>query len=288
CEKFLYNDSYPFLLPKTYDDREELRVTNWKEFLDSPPYRVDAQCVRSVGPWSIGTKTIESSIQNAYIQMIDAAKYYIYIENQFFITMAEDAVVKNQLAEALYRRIIRAHASREKFRIYIVLPLLPGFDNVNAVQAVLYFIMRSITKGEGSLYKRLEKEGVPADDYISFYGMRAHDVLMGTLVTEIIYVHSKLMIIDDRMAICGSANINDRSLRGHRDSEVGMIINDRDEEDGVFNGQRVRVGKFCASWRKRLFSMLLGIQFENPQNIDLSDPVSDEFYNYFRDLAKKN
>ncbi|CAF4403937.1 unnamed protein product, partial [Adineta steineri] len=96
------------------------------------------------------------------------------------------------------------------------------------------------------------------------------------------------MIIDDRMAICGSANINDRSLRGHRDSEVGMIINDRDEEDGVFNGQRVRVGKFCASWRKRLFSMLLGIQFENPQNIDLSDPVSDEFYNYFRDLAKKN
>ncbi|CAF4314739.1 unnamed protein product, partial [Adineta steineri] len=124
--------------------------------------------------------------------------------------MAEDAVVKNQLAEALYRRIIRAHASREKFRICIVLPLLPGFDNVNAVQAVLYFIMRSITKGEGSLYKRLEKEGVPPDDYISFYGMRAHDVLMGTLVTEIIYVHSKLMIIDDRMAIFGIANINDR------------------------------------------------------------------------------
>jgi len=62
------------------------------------------------------------------------------------------------------------------------------------------------------------------------------------------------MIIDDRMAICGSANINDRSLLGQRDSEVGMIINDLEEEDGIFNGQTVRVGKFCSSWRKRLFS----------------------------------
>ncbi|UJR16391.1 hypothetical protein I4U23_003294 [Adineta vaga] len=288
CEKFLYNDSYPFLLPKTYDDPDELRVTNWKDFLDAPPCKVDAQCVRSVGTWSIGTRTIESSIQNAYIQMIDAAKYYIYIENQFFITIADDAVVKNQLAEALFRRVLRAHASNEKFRIYIVLPLLPGFDNVNAVQAVLYFIMRSITKGEQSLFKRLENAGVPPDDYISFYGMRAHDVLMGVLVTEIIYVHSKLMIIDDRMAICGSANINDRSLLGQRDSEFGIVINDLEEEDGMFNGKKILVGKFCSSWRKQLFAMMLGIQFENPKNIDINDPTSDEFYDYFRGVAKKN
>ncbi|CAF1019078.1 unnamed protein product [Rotaria sordida] len=288
CEKFRHGESYPFLLPKTYDDPEELRVTNWKDFLDARPFEVDAQCLRSAGPWSIGTKIIENSIQNAYVQMIDAAKYYIYIENQFFITIAGDSVVKNQLAEALYRRILRAHTSREKFRIYIVLPLLPGFDNVNAVQAVLYFIMRSITKGESSLFKRLEKAGVPPDDYVSFYGMRAHDVLMGVFVTEIIYVHSKLMIIDDRMAICGSANINDRSLLGQRDSELCVVINDREEENGVFNKKQIRVGKFCASWRKRLFAMLLGILHENPNNIDLSDPISDEFYDYFRDVARKN
>jgi hypothetical protein len=35
-----------------------------------------------------------------------------------------------------------------------------------------------------------------------------------------IYVHSKLMIIDDRTTLIGSANINDRSLLGSRDSEV--------------------------------------------------------------------
>lgn len=73
-------------------------------------------------------------------------------------------------------------------------------------------------------------------------------------MTEIIYVHSKLMIIDDRMAICGSANINDRSLLGHRDSEVGIVINDLEEEDGRMNGKLVKVGKFCSSWRRQLFA----------------------------------
>lgn len=39
-----------------------------------------------------------------------------------------------------------------------------------------------------------------------------------------VYVHSKLMIIDDRVALIGSSNINDRSLLGSRDSEVHLIL----------------------------------------------------------------
>jgi len=65
------------------------------------------------------------------------------------------------------------------------------------------------------------------------------------------------MIIDDRMAICGSANINDRSLLGKRDSEVCVVINDIEEEECHFNGQLVRVEKFCSSWRRKLFSYVL-------------------------------
>lgn len=37
-----------------------------------------------------------------------------------------------------------------------------------------------------------------------------------------IYVHSKLMIIDDEFALIGSANINDRSLTGNCDSEIAV------------------------------------------------------------------
>lgn len=43
-------------------------------------------------------------------------------------------------------------------------------------------------------------------------------------VTELIYVHSKLLIADDSLVICGSANINDRSLLGKRDSEIAVLI----------------------------------------------------------------
>ena len=54
---------------------------------------------------------------------------------------------------------MRANINKEKFRVYVVLPLLPGFSNANAVQAVLYFIMRSINQGEKSLYQRLKQNG---------------------------------------------------------------------------------------------------------------------------------
>lgn len=69
-------------------------------------------------------------------------------------------------------------------------------------------------------------------------------------MTEIIYVHGKLMIVDDQICICGSANINDRSLQGNRDSEVCLIIHDTQM---VGNEQ---AGVFCLTWRKKIFRSL--------------------------------
>lgn len=37
-----------------------------------------------------------------------------------------------------------------------------------------------------------------------------------------IYVHSKGMIVDDEFVLMGSANINQRSLEGTRDTEIAM------------------------------------------------------------------
>ena len=44
-------------------------------------------------------------------------------------------------------------------------------------------------------------------------------------MTELIYIHSKCMIVDDDVAIIGSANINDRSMLGTRDSELAVSLN---------------------------------------------------------------
>ncbi len=48
----------------------------------------------------------------------------------------------------------------------------------------------------------------------------------GEWVTEQVYVHAKMMIVDDRVAIIGSANINDRSMHGYRDSEIAVLLRD--------------------------------------------------------------
>ena len=38
------------------------------------------------------------------------------------------------------------------------------------------------------------------------------------------YVHSKMMIVDDNAAIIGSANINDRSMLGKRDRVLSYLL----------------------------------------------------------------
>lgn len=53
----------------------------------------------------------------------------------------------------------------------------------------------------------------------------------GVLTTEQVYIHGKVCIVDDRLAIIGSANINERSQRGDRDSEIAAIIRDTDMID---------------------------------------------------------
>ncbi|CAF5173218.1 unnamed protein product, partial [Rotaria sp. Silwood1] len=42
-ETYLKNDFYPFLLPKSYDDVQDLAVENWRDFLKSEPFRVNVQ-----------------------------------------------------------------------------------------------------------------------------------------------------------------------------------------------------------------------------------------------------
>ncbi len=42
--------------------------------------------LRSATHWSTGLKNTETSIAKAYCDLIDSAKYYILIQNQYFIS----------------------------------------------------------------------------------------------------------------------------------------------------------------------------------------------------------
>lgn len=49
------------------------------------------------------------------------------------------------------------------------------------------------------------------------------------------------MVVDDRLAIIGSANINERSQRGDRDSELACVIRDTDMIDSSVSWRIVAV-----------------------------------------------
>ncbi|KAJ2627423.1 hypothetical protein H4R22_004413, partial [Coemansia sp. RSA 1290] len=72
------------------------------------------------------------------------------------------------------------------------------------------------------------------------------------IVTELVYVHCKLMIVDDRYVIMGSANINDRSMCGNRDSEIAMVIEDTEPVVTTMDGRPYQAAKFAHSLRVQL------------------------------------
>ena len=265
-------------------------------------HNVNIQFLRSVGKWSAGQER-EASIHNAYLDAIRNAKHFIYIENQFFISSQEGfwRKVQNRIQSALVERIVRAHKARENFHVMVMTPLKPEFPgdwdssdfNGDALRAVTFWNQATIYHGEDSLFKKLEKENIPKDiakNYFSVYSLRKYDLIEGNLFTEIVYVHSKIMIVDDRVAIIGSANINDRSMLGERDSEVAVIIEDLDMLDGKMNGVDFKVGTFAHSLRCDLCKEHLGLLDDNEDEFEtaIRDPLANSFIKGVRARAEIN
>ncbi|XP_066578460.1 phospholipase D2 [Amia ocellicauda] len=266
---------YPCLLPKSH------RTADHLPFTVPGAHSAKVQILRSVDRWSSGT--CENSIHSAYISTIENSQHYIYIENQFFISCADGKSVHNGIGDAIVNRILRAHSEKQKFRVFVVVPLLPGFEGDIttgggiSIQAILHFTYRTMCRGEYSILTRLtEQMQGQWVEYISLCGLRTHAQLQDSLVSELIYVHSKTLIADDRRYIIGSANINDRSMLGSRDSELAVLVEDMEMVPSVMGGQEYQAGRLALAMRMECFRVLLGAESE--PSIDIQDPISDEFF----------
>ncbi len=252
----------PFLLPPPDYQQEDLESLGLSG-------TCEVQILRSASAWSLGITDVECSIQTAYISMIEESEHFIYMENQFFITSTETLNVKivNRIGDALVDRIIRAHRDEEEWRCVIIIPLMPGFQNSVAdqegtsVRLILQCQYRSICRGENSIFGRLRAEGIEPEEYIQFFSLRQWGKINNktVLTTEQLYIHAKTIIVDDRVALIGSANINERSMLGDRDSEVAAIVRDRDMISSTMAGQPYRVGRFAHTLRLRLMQEHLGL-----------------------------
>jgi phospholipase D1/2 len=267
----------PFLLPPTDflpADIEALGLNGTCEI----------QILRSACLWSLGTPNkVECSIMNAYVDMIENSEHFVYIENQFFITSCEvdGTKIENKIGDALFERIVRAFENDEDWRAIIMIPLMPGFQNTvdaadgSSVRLIMTCQYQSICRGDTSLFSRLRARDIEPEDYIEFYALRSWGKIGPdkALVTEQLYIHAKVMIVDDRVAIIGSANINERSMLGSRDSEVAAIVRDTDMLQSYMAGEDYEVAKFAHELRVRLMREHLGIDTDRCREEELNDEL---------------
>lgn len=198
---------------------------------------------------------IDRSIQDAYINAIRRAKDFIYIENQYFLGSSfgwapdegikiEDVGALHLIPKELSLKIASKIEAGEKFTVYIVVPMWPeGMPESGSVQAILDWQRRTMEMMYKDIIKALADKGIEDDprNYLTFFCLGNREVKKSgeyepsehpepdtdySRAQEarrfMIYVHAKMMIVDDEYIIIGSANINQRSMDGARDSEIAM------------------------------------------------------------------
>ncbi|ROV90661.1 hypothetical protein VPNG_10118 [Cytospora leucostoma] len=91
-------------------------------------------------------------------------------------------------------------------------------------------------------------------------------------IQEELYIHAKLLIADDRIVICGSSNLNDRSQLGYHDSELSVVMEDAHRIPSIMDGKEFEAGYHAATLRRYLWREHLGLL--PPQEMDASNDVN--------------
>jgi len=152
-------------------------------------------------------------------------------------------------------------------------------------------------------------DGGPDIRKVPWYGDEESEI--NAFVSEELYIHSKVLIADDRLVICGSANLNDRSQLGNHDSEIAVVIEDQDFVNSKMDGRPFKAARFATSLRRYLYRKHLGWLPDqrwdrptrnwtpvtrDPQDYDwgspadraVEDPLSDNFWRSWTETAHTN
>ncbi|KAL6659935.1 hypothetical protein ACP70R_002057 [Stipagrostis hirtigluma subsp. patula] len=194
---------------------------------------------------------IDMSVQTAYVNAIRAAQHFIYIENQYFLGSSfqwdahKDVGANNLIPIEIALKIANKIYANERFSAYIVIPMWPeGNPTGTPTQRILYWQKKTMEMMYAIIYRALKEVGLDGQyepqDYLNFFclGNREAEDTPSTSGGPVsagnpqdqarknrrfmVYVHSKGMIVDDEYVIIGSANINQRSMEGTRDTEIAM------------------------------------------------------------------
>ncbi|KAF3949156.1 hypothetical protein ACB098_10G058600 [Castanea mollissima] len=196
---------------------------------------------------------IDISIHTAYVKAIRAAQKFIYIENQYFLGSSynwdshRDLGANNLIPMEIALKIVNKIKANQRFSAYIIIPMWPeGVPTSTPTQRILYWQHKTMQMMYEMIYNALKEVGLEnkyePQDYLNFFclgnreapdtedssgatnsaAVKTPQVLTQKSRRFMVYVHSKGMIVDDEYVILGSANINQRSMEGTRDTEIAM------------------------------------------------------------------
>ncbi|KAK8753385.1 hypothetical protein OTU49_004195, partial [Cherax quadricarinatus] len=233
---------------------------------------------------------------------------------QFFVGSSkaweedQHACASNVVPLEITQRVVSKIRAGEDFRVYIVLPMLPEGNpeqplvrsSIKTILHYQYLTIQMMYKRIAAALKEVGSERHPCD-YVLFLCLGKKESqrhvmqsggqempLPGTLEYKwrlksrfLIYVHSKMALADDSHIVIGSANLNQRSLDGTRDTEVAVAAcqvraNDSTTEEAVEDGA---VRDFRRSlWAEHTSGL-------SEEDAALTDPASLTAITRIRELA---
>ncbi|HEX8621072.1 MAG TPA: phospholipase D-like domain-containing protein [Allosphingosinicella sp.] len=164
----------------------------WPDELDADFHDVDVAIARTRGEYGRWAQVRE--IETLFADLVASARRFVYIETQYFASRV--------VAEAVGRRLAE--------------PDGPEFVVVNPKTGLGWLDESVMGPARAELVRALERK--------DRYG-RFQIYTPVTKAGEDIYVHAKIMIVDDLVLRVGSANLNNRSMG--LDSECDVMIDSR-------------------------------------------------------------
>lgn len=162
----------------------------------------------------------EHSIRTTMLAAIKAAKRFVYIEDQYLVCMEAAEALRSVISRLQHVTVVIPHSSITE----------PGMPHVWEKRAAFIFTMQAAPGGQrkARVFYRISPNGT--------FGPRT-------------YIHAKTWIIDDELAVIGSANCNRRGWSS--DSEVIAAIYDREAS--------VKAPSFAQRLRVELWARNLGL-----------------------------
>jgi phosphatidylserine/phosphatidylglycerophosphate/cardiolipin synthase-like enzyme len=190
------------------------------------PVRVDYTADKNYVLLQMASREFKAEIRGSYESLIEDATRWLYLENQYFR--------HPDIATALVERLEQA----DELRVTIVLPAYP--TEIGPRGDLLALRDRYAAAPDTALLAKATRLGLTIDPF-----NKATLLLQSRCLADLVdhprvriwmprrpakggparpYIHSRLMVVDDRALFIGSANLNGRSLDGYADSEINLLL----------------------------------------------------------------